>query len=441
MEKSIIHSNSVPGVAYSRNTSAIINTNITEGHIIPISKEVKDLSEAYVPWGTDNLFPQRILKEVRKNTIVGPTLRKKAEIATMPIQYGMMEDGKFVPKNGEDEEVDAFLRRMKPHRYALQFFSNFYWFYNAFPDIIFTKDKSKVYSLGCNLKTAFCRFQKPDESTGELKNVYVNADWEETDNVKDKSVMMLPVIPQFTDLEELKRESNQHRYVFPISYPTENESQYALADWNSLRTSGWLSVAQAIPEFKKRIFENQITIKYMIDIPTWWWNWMYKGFDDFDVKKKKKFMDDEIDKFEKFMKGTENSGNSMVTTSLHDIGMDKSYEGWKITPIDNKLKDGIYIEDSNEASSHLLYALGLHDSLLGSKPGKNMGAGSGSDMRVAFNIYLEQVSVHHEFALEPFYFIQEYNGWKNYVWRFENRQKEETPASKQPLNEPQQQAS
>lgn len=440
MKDKLIHSEIVPGVAYSRSASAIINTNITDGHLIPISKDVKDLAEAYVPWGPNNLFPQIVLKEVRKNTIVGPTLRKKAEIATMPIQYGMMEDGKFVVKNGTNEEVDAFLRRIKPHRYAMEFFSNFYWFYNAFPDIVFTKDKQKVYSISCSLKTAFCRFQKPTDN-GQLKNVYVNPDWEDTDDVNDKSVTMLPVIPQFVDFDELKKDTKHHRYVFPISYPTENESQYALADWNSLRTSGWLSVAQAIPEFKKRIFENQITIKYLLDIPTWWWSWQYPGFSDFDAAKRKKTVDAELDKFENFMKGNQGAGNSMITTSLFDQGMEKAYEGWKITPIDNKLKDGIYIEDSNEASSHILYALGLHDSLIGSKPGKNMSGGGGSDMRVAFNIYLELVSVHHEFALEPFYFAQEYNNWENYIWRFENRQKEETPPSKAPLNEPQQQAS
>ncbi len=56
-------------------------------------------------------------------------------------------------------------------------------------------------------------------------------------------------------------------------------------------------------------------------------------------------------------------------------------------------------------------ALGLDPTLIGTAPGKGMGAGSGSDKRVALNIYTSMVLAHADIVLEPFHFIRDYNEW------------------------------
>jgi len=56
--------------------------------------------------------------------------------------------------------------------------------------------------------------------------------------------------------------------------------------------------------------------------------------------------------------------------------------------------------------------LDLDPTLVGDSPGKNMGSGSGSDKRVAFNAKVALLNPHRELLLEPLYFIAEYNGWK-----------------------------
>ena len=135
-----------------------------------------------------------------------------------------------------------------------------------------------------------------------------------------------------------------------------------------------------------------------------------------------------------------------MVTFVSDPRYNKEYQGWKIEAIDNKIKDGIYIEDSNEASSHLLYALSMDPTIIGSQPGSKLGSGSGSDKQVAFNIYIDTVKAHQDLILEPFRWIAEYNGWEPYTFKFKNSLDPATnpvrpeQESKNALNEPNQQA-
>lgn len=449
MEGNLIEGNSL-AVVYSKSSGNVYQTVGKSGagkpHTSLLVPDYKsNVLGDIVPWGPDNTFPQRVLKEIRKNTIIGPTLKKQAEFAYDEIIYGIEEevDGemKFVRK--KDPRVEAFFRRSLINRYAISGLRSFYYWYFAVPEIVLTADRSEVYSIRTQ-KTPHFRFQKQDNQ-GRINHGYLCADWESVNSENDKQyVSKVPLIDIYADPLELK-EGKDFKYIYPLAYPTEDEIFYPLVDWNTARESGWLEVAQSIPKFKKALFKNQITMKYLIQVPSWWWEWKYSGFDQKPDKERREIMDHEVDKFEKFAKGEENAGSSMMVSFVSDPRYNKEYQGWKIEAIDNKIKDGIYIEDSNEASSHLLYALSMDPSIIGSQPGSKLGAGSGSDKRVAFNIYIDTVKAHQDLILEPFRWIAEYNGWEPYIFKFKNALDPATDvraeqASKNPLNEPNQQA-
>ena len=410
-----------------------------------VPQQKSNITGELVPWGVNNDFPQKVLKEIRKNTIIGPTLKKQAEIAYDQIVYGFEKPGAdgqeptFV--RAYDEKVEEFFTRSHIHRYAIEALRNFYYFYFAAPRIILTADRSEVFSLTC-YKTAHFRFQKPN-SAGFIENGFVCADWESIMDVKSEFVETLPLIDIYQDPTFYKEEASGFRFIYPLAYPTEDEIHYPLVDWNTARESGWLEVAQSIPKFKKALMKNQVTLKNLIQVPSWWWEWKHPGFSKMDPTERKRIMDLEVDRFEKFFKGDENAGNSMMVTFISDPAHQKEYQGWKIEAIDNKIKDGIYIEDSNEASSHLLYALSMDPAIIGSQPGSKMGAGSGSDKRVAFNIYVDTVKAHQDLILEPLSWIARYNGWPNFKFKFKNALNASAYAefpSKSALKEPQQQA-
>ncbi|WP_057935860.1 hypothetical protein [Algoriphagus resistens] len=433
-------------VLYSKATGNVFQTVDSKAHNpikVPVQKS--NATSEIVPWGIDNCFPQRVLREIRKNTIIGPTLQKKAEIAYDEIVYGFekpaVEGGEPTFIRAYDEKVEAFFQRSKIHRYGIESLRNFYHFYFAVPRLIFTADHSEVYSISC-YKTAHFRFQKPDKS-GFIQNGFVCADWETIQSTESEYVETIPLIDIYAD-PEMYKDTNKFKYIYPLAYPTEDEVHYPLVDWNSARESGWLDVAQSIPKFKKALMKNQITLKNLIQVPSWWWEWKHPGFAKMTPEKRKEIMDLEIDNFEKFFKGDDNAGASMMVTFISDPAHQKEYQGWKVEAVDNKIKDGMYIEDSNEASSHLLYALSMDPAIIGSQPGSKLGAGSGSDKRVAFNIYVDTIKAHQDLILEPLTWIGQYNGWPNFKYKFKNSLNASgfaVPPSKSPMVEPQQQSS
>lgn len=433
-------------VVYSRATGNIFQTVDSKAHNpIKVPTQKSNITSEIVPWGVDNCFPQKILREVRKNTIIGPTLKKQAEIAYDEIIYGFekpkAEGGEPEFVRAYDEKVEAFFQRSHIHRYGIEALRNFYYFYFAVPRLIFTADRSEVYSLTC-YKTAHFRFQKPDKA-GFIQNGFICADWESITSTQSEYVETIPLIDIYAD-PEMYKDDQGFKYIYPLAYPTEDEVHYPLVDWNAARESGWLDVAQSIPKFKKALMKNQITLKNLIQVPSWWWEWKHPGFSKMEVAQRKQIMDLEVDNFEKFFKGDDNAGASMMVTFISDPAHQKEYQGWKVDAVDNKIKDGMYIEDSNEASSHLLYSLGMDPAIIGSQPGSKLGAGSGSDKRVAFNIYVDTIRAHQDLILEPLSWIARYNGWPNFKFKFKNSLNASgfaVPPSKSPMVEPQQQAS
>ncbi|MGB2434553.1 MAG: hypothetical protein ACPIB5_00450, partial [Flavobacteriaceae bacterium] len=88
------------------------------------------------------------------------------------------------------------------------------------------------------------------------------------------------------------------------------------------------------------------------------------------------------------------------TGSFTDKFTHKEQSLIKITPLQNPLKDGEFLGDNGEASSHILYALDLDPTLKGHTPGAGLGSGSGSDKREAFNMFLTLTNVHQKIILE-----------------------------------------
>ena len=403
-------------VAYSGDINAAF---ITKDGPFPTIAKIDDEIETsgynkIIPWGINNRKPQEIIECAKSNTIIPSALDWKARaLYSGGLVYGEVdgfdEDGNEKLKPIYDVNIDLFIRRNR--RYLSQASKAFYWFKNIFPEMILTKNRKEIYCL-TSQRPEYCRYGQQD-AIGQLNKIYINANWGDAKEDENSEEFTNPVsmLDPYYDLAGQLKNGNQYKYILPVNDPSPGTSFYQSAEWYSAIESGWLDVAKEIPKFKKTLFKNQITIKYLFEVSTWWWNWKYPGFDQFNTKKKQEKMKEELERFVEFMKGSAGSGNSIMTTFNSDPDLQKDYPGWKITAIDNKIKDGIYIEDSNEASSHILYALGVDGTLIGSTPGSKLGAGSGSDKNAAFKIYYSLAKPHQDLILEPFELAAEYNGW------------------------------
>ncbi len=368
-------------------------------------------------WGSANDFPQQVDKALALNGDLASGLDWQARaMYAGGLAYEVIdlkddatdETAKPPKKKTRILEIEDFLFRNQS--YLMQAGKDFYKYINVFPEMILNTGRTKIDWLTAR-PAGHCRLALQNKSSAITK-CYVNANWPDAE-YNHKDTLKRPVIDPFLRPEELRKRRDGLEYIYPLSYPT-GKSYYQLADWNGIRTNGWLDLANEIPKFKMALMKNQMTVKYHIEMPDYWMGWKYQdSWDKMDAKQKQEAQIKEVAKFDDFLKASENAGKSITTPFKTDPNSGQKHEGWKITAIDDKLKDGMYLEDSVEATIKIFSAIGLDPALFGIIPGKGGSNRSGSDKREALNIYISMIQAHIDIVLRPYDFISWFNGWNN----------------------------
>lgn len=382
--------------------------------LIPVLKQTGSTFD-FQPWGTDNKEPFRIWEA--GNSI--PEIQSGLDLKSR-LLYG---NGYFVARitgidaegNEQfaavsDEKINSFLINAGFQRYLLTAPTYFYWFNIVFPQVILSKDRKSIAHISA-LDTTECRWGKQNKTNGLIEKCYISANWKTTNNPSDTNI--LPVLNPFFPDYDLQTGKN-YSYIYPLSYSSPTCKYYPVNSWDAVRKSGWLDVAKKIPQFKQRLFDNQLSIKYHIQTTKQWWEWKYKGFEQKTQEERTKLMREELTRFEQAMTGNDAAGKAIMSTGYVDDRTGKHIPGWKIDTLSNKFGSGDYIEDSQEATSKIISGLGIPSSLLNLLgTGSKMGGGSGTDIRVAFNLYINSIESHRDLILEPWNFALRYNGFGN----------------------------
>ncbi|WP_375435090.1 hypothetical protein [uncultured Hymenobacter sp.] len=381
----------------------------------PTSPVEQGISGEVALWGDGNDFPQQVIAQAEKSTIIPSVLDWKTRaVYGGGVVYGRVtgydKDGNEQFERERLPEVEAFFRRSNIKRYAFESLQNLFWFIQSYPEIILSLNRQKITSLTTQ-DTAFCRYSVVKAGMATPAWTHISANWP---NAKpgDAFTTSVPVLdPYYEPVEALRADTRGFKYIYPLALPSPGKALYQLASWNSIRRSGWLEVAQAIPEFKAALFKNQMSIKYLIETHEGYWKWKYPDWDTKPTEVRKQIISDELADFEATMSGTAGTGKSILSLTITDPRTGEQISAFKVTAIDDKIKSGLHIEDSQEASSHIYTALAVDPTLMGISPGKGMGAGSGSDKRVAFNNFISTHRFYQDLVLEPLYLVRDYNGW------------------------------
>ncbi|BDD13135.1 hypothetical protein FUAX_55670 (plasmid) [Fulvitalea axinellae] len=388
------------GAVGARGGSASARTNTDRGAV------QKKTDSDIASWGDDNLFPQRRKKLFKANTIIPTTLYKLANILVAGgIAYGRID------REGDQEtfiaehipEVENFLQRslIREH-YLPETALDWYTWKNIFPMVKTSRNGDKITQL-IRQASPNCRWGKMDNS-GVIKDLHISSEWEDSETPQ----LTLPVIDKWNDD---RGELEPGNYIYPMNSPYSDTPFYNLAEWDSVFSSGWFDVAQAIPEFKKALMANQMTIKYEIVVATWYWEEKYKDWHTKSEGEQIELMKAELDNFEKVMKGEENAGKSVMTFKKEINGKEEA--AWEINPIDDKIQNGVYVEDSQEASSQIFYGMGADPALFGTAPGSKK-EGSGSDKNNAYHLHMIFSKPDQDKILEPLNnLVSPHNGWKS----------------------------
>lgn len=408
-------------VAYSKKSAATFKLNAPNS-TNAVKREYEKEQNIIASWGGDNLRPQNVFNSLAKLPQAKQIISWQAKtLYSGGLVYGTIDiddKGNEVFTRKKDKTIDEFFKQVNINRYLLEACIDYYWFGNPVDEILVDKTNRSIIGLASQ-DSSFFRLGLQDKQTGKITTGYLSANWADYEPIT--KLKPFNMIDAYGDRFKQVKEGNSDRYLYHRSLPTPGSVFYGELPWHNLIESGWLEVAQAIPAFKKALFKNQITIKYHIEIANWYWEWKYENeWAKFTPNEKRAKIKEELDLIESSLSGADNTGKSVKSLMRENAngGFDSAV---KITAIDDKIKSGIYIEDSQEAFSNILFSYGVDPTLVGNAPGKNMGGGSGSDKRIAYNIYILSTKADQDLILEPLNFIRDYNGWdENIVFMFKN---------------------
>lgn len=370
-------------------------------------------------WGDDNALPQRIIDLYNRDPIIPATLGK---LMTMLVGRGVMAVQETIDEKGADKdvrindpEIRKFLGSIQTKQYLREMAGDLSWFFNGFPELILSRDRSKIVQIH-PLNAEECRYGKMTDS-GDLPYVFLSAEWEK--GYAREPLKLSAIDPYRIDRVEWLRDSSIYKCVYPLKFPTPGKRVYALPHHYSIVESGWLDVHLAIPTFKKFLLKNQISIKYHWKIDFEYWEVRYGDvWKNADTKKRLQLQRQWITEQTTALANIEKTGVSLVTPMAFDSRDQRAQqrELIKVEEIKDSAKEGKYIEDNLEAAANIFYALGLDPVISGFAGGEKMGARSGgSDKREGYLIALQMLNFFRDLILEPIQFVAEFNGWTDRI--------------------------
>lgn len=385
---------------------------------IKINDTEVETENEVIQWGVNNTYPQDFYnnKFIKNGAAVGGlSALKSAHYGTgiqlvKEVQDPITFKVDLVPQLKSDfDNVDLFFKQNRINNFFYSKITDLSLFDISFTEHCLSMDKRSIVKVKRH-KAAHCRFA-PQDKSGVIPFVYINTDWK---NYKAENTIKIDFIDtsDFTidELKEYVAEKGITNFMTSSFYPMVDESYYPKTNWHAVDRSGWMDVANSVPELKQAIFENQLHFKYIIYVSDYYFESFYKEeWDEFDADKRQKMREELSTAIDEQMSGNKAGGGSLVAPIFDDNG--KFVEGIRIEPVDNKLKDGSYLPDASAANTEILFAMGVDPVIIGAL---NAGSGqgrSGSDKREAYTILSANLTPKKHISLDDFELWRDYNGW------------------------------
>lgn len=391
--------------------------------VIPDSSLYPSVGGDIFAWGEGNDFPQRLIELYNRDPLIPSSLGRVSSYiqggGIVAVENDMAEEAgeplrPILSNTPIGREINAFLRCPQFWRYLREMATDVAWFFNGWPEMLISKDRKKIVQLHpLNAEEVrWCRMT-PE---GELPHIFLNANWPRANSGLPSTKQITALDPYRWDaVDWLREQDSLYNCVYPIAHATPGNRFYSLPHHYSIVESGWLDVHLYVPEYKKFLLKNQMTIKYHWKVDVEYWGKTYgekytKGSPEQKRAIKKKW----LEAMNKSLTDVTKTGNSIITDVTWDPVNKLFKDHITITPIADFIKDGKYLADNVEASSMIIYAMGLDPATIGLMGGEKNGERSGgSDKREAHLIGLQATKPLRDSVCEPLHFVAQFNGWKN----------------------------
>ncbi|HEY0056277.1 MAG TPA: hypothetical protein VGB63_13050 [Pedobacter sp.] len=417
--------NGFPAMVTKTGGSLLVTSTGTGGaplksqHNSSTSKKEEEGKTFFVPWGINNDFPDLVLNMVEKSTVgrAGLHYLTKMIYGQENFTYlfkGFDEQNRQLREYLDIEDWDLIQSRTNYDIVRLAQTQDYSILSMGFAEILFDGMKNKVHSISYQ-KASKVRFAPADK--GRIKHAYVSANWAE--NPKEVDCEKIPVIDPIhfaAQVEEIRLDKQSYKYLLPLRWPDARRDYYSLAFWDSSRNNGYMEISNSIPKFKKALFENQMSLKYHIQVPLEYWEWKFPKWEQLGDDVQNDAIDAFYTELEESLTGAENAQKAIMTFYRSQTqGANKAMGEFKITVIDDKMKNEAYLPDAAAANAEILFSMLINPAETGL--GSSSGAYTGGDNNGGSNIRESHIKTRSLMGADRnilntvFKFVKLYNGY------------------------------
>jgi len=382
----------------------------------------------FVKRGASNKLPVEVMEKIYNLSTLGSNVAFNSKMA-----YG---DGIMVVKKERDattneiklvEQLDSdqpeifkFLTDNNYVNTAQEWANDIVVFYETYAEFIFGRDNGKIVRLN-PVESVNSRLSVANEVTGLIEWHGYSTKWHES---AQPDLVATPLLDRRTPLLDLNvrrglapdmkgktvSKPKDYSYMLQLMQPTPGRYYNGKPYWWSIFVDLY-DFAVAIPKFRKALLQNQMTLKYHVKISSVFFSKLFKSeqIPDTDLKARKarraKFLTD----LNAFLSGTANAGKSFISEFEYDKIKGVEIHDILITPVESFFKGGEYLQDSEEVTNMICYAMEIHPSLIGAS-GKS-GSINGTEARELFIIKQAMMKPIRDLFTLPLYIIKSINKW------------------------------
>ena len=342
-----------------------------------------------VPNGQENNYPEELRLILDENNLTPEILNKQAQLlfGQGPALYRVnFENGRRVKYWESDDQIQSWLDSWDYEDYLMKaciemrttngHFTRFY--------------RNKGPRIGATAMIA---------SLEHVSSIFARLEWPDVNNVVRAVVVGDFKQPWHNGLRRYPVFDPSDPFSLPVTMRYSNLYNYAL-DYEYSRSPihgslNWIRLSSSIPRLLANFNDNSMAIKYHIEVPAVYWESMRSEMVNKSIEQGAVFteemfrsaQDKVMEKFSIALAGGDKVGKFVSTATVFDE-LSNQYVGWKITPLDQKVKDFIdaQINIASEALFQVTSGIGLHPAL--SNLSKDGNLPSGSEQLYAFKLYL-----------------------------------------------------
>jgi hypothetical protein len=378
-----------------------------------------------ISWGSNNDFPQWAEKIITSTSVLNSGLKFIRNFTLGQGIFACKIDGYDADGNEilvPYPEVQDFLKlHDRKFRNYLEIAGRDYFKYGSSAvQLIPNVDGSKIVGLNA-INAFFWRLTTRD--VNGFEQLVVSGNFPNTP-AKDQYKVYDVLLEYDPDMDlDIRRYEGKGKdsTIMMVRDSWSNRDSYSEPIWLSAYLAGWIDIAKSVPKYLKTINKNQATWKWHIQIPYSFWDKKFpeSAFDSTSDREAaiNLYMDD----IEANLLGADNAEKPLFTHySINDMG--KIEEEWKITPLDNKSREGDKLVTSAAANSEIMFALMINPNVLGAgmPGGTYAGNQGGSNIREAFLVNIANAWVDRMNLIDPIQTMLRYNGYPDAHIRFRN---------------------